>query len=36
VAGQYSLQAVAGTAARQAGPLTLAPGATVTTTFVFP
>lgn len=35
-AGQYSLQAVAGTAVKSAGPLTLAPGATVNTTFVFP
>lgn len=35
-AGQYSLQAVAGTAVKSAGPLTLAPGATVNTSFVFP
>ncbi len=35
-AGQYSLQAVAGTALKSAGPLALVPGATVSTSFVFP
>lgn len=35
-AGQYALQAVAGTATRSAGPLTVATGATVSTAFVFP
>lgn len=35
-AGKYSVQAVSGTASKSAGPVTLAPGATVGTSFVFP